>query len=92
LLEFDWDEENLQHIERHRVTAAEAEYVLRYRTLDLGYQDWHGEERYAEVGATERWRILMVITTWRGHRIRVVTAYDASNSDAAQYRAMMVSQ
>ena len=91
LLEFDWDEENLRHIERHAVTSPEVEHVLTHRTLDLGFQDWHDEERYAEVGATALGRILAVVTTWRGSRIRVVTAYDASNAEAEKYFRMMVS-
>ncbi len=47
--------------------------------------------RYAEVGATLSGRILLIVTTWRGSRISVVTAYDASNPEAEDYRRMMVS-
>ena len=86
-MEFDWEEENLQHIALHNVTAAEAEFVLQNPpTLDLGYQDWHDqEERFAEVGATANGRILTIITTWRGIKTRVITAYDAPISVADEY-------
>ena len=85
LLEFDWDAENLAHIARHEVTAAEAEYVLEHPTLDLEYQDWHGEERFAEVGVTSSGRVLVVITTWRGLRTRVITAFEAPAAAVTEF-------
>ncbi len=85
MLEFDWDAANIGHIAKHRVTVAEAEFVLRGPTLDYGYQDHNGEERYAEVGGTAHGRILMVITTWRGTKIRVVTAFDAEKNAKDEY-------
>jgi uncharacterized DUF497 family protein len=86
VLEFDWDDDNLRHIERHSVTAEEAEFVLRHWTLQLGVQDWHDEERFAEAGVTVNGRILIVITTARGAKTRVVTAFDAPRSVAEEYR------
>jgi uncharacterized protein len=86
MLEFDWDEDNLAHIAEHNVIAAEVEQALDGVTFDIEYQDWHeDEERFAEVGATAQGRVLMIITTWRGLRIRVVTAYDATNDVAEKY-------
>jgi uncharacterized DUF497 family protein len=85
LLSFDWDGENIAHIARHRVTTAEAEYALEHPTLDYGFQDWHGEERFVEVGSTARGRILMIVTTWRGTTTRVVTAFDADNEVKQEY-------
>lgn len=35
-----------------------------------------GEERFANLGATAEGRILLVVTTWRDDRVRVVTAFD----------------
>jgi uncharacterized DUF497 family protein len=84
-LEFDWDVDNLSHIAYHGVTAAEAEFVLQHPTLDVEYQDWHDEERFAEAGATAMGRVLLVITTWRGLQIRVVTAFDAPAEVAQEY-------
>ena len=88
LLDFDWDPENLAHLARHGVTAAEVEYVLEQPTLDLEYQDWHEEERFAEVGATAAGRVLLVITTWRGLKTRVITAFDAPAAAANEFRRL----
>jgi len=85
LLEFDWDEDNLRHIARHSVTAEEVEYALERPTLDVEFQSDRGEERFKEAGATAAGRVLEIITTWRGSKIRVVTAYDASSYVAEEY-------
>jgi uncharacterized DUF497 family protein len=37
-----------------------------------------GEERYLNLGATVQHRILLVVTTWREDRVRVVTAFEPS--------------
>ena len=35
-----------------------------------------GEERYLNLGVTAQLRILLVVTTWREDRVRVVTAFE----------------
>jgi len=76
-MEFDWDDANREHIAEHGVSPLEAEEVVEHDPIDLGRQDEDGEERYLELGETRRGRILLVVTTMRGRKIRVVTAYDA---------------
>ncbi len=77
MIEFDWDAENILHIAQHNVTPDEVEYVLSHPTADFGYQEGYEEDRFAEAGATRTGRVLEVITNPRGHKTRVVTAYDA---------------
>ncbi len=84
-LDFVWDAANLAHVAEHNLTAAEVEYALEHATLDAGYQDWHDEERFAEVGATQHGRRPIVITTWRGVQTRVVAADDAPKLLAEEY-------
>lgn len=74
---FDWDEENRKHIARHRVTPAEAEQVVLNDPIDISVQASDGEERIVQIGATDKARILLVVTTWREGMIRVITAYPA---------------
>jgi uncharacterized DUF497 family protein len=88
LIHFDWDAENLAHIARHGVTAAEVEYVLTHPTVDRGYQEGYHEDRFAEAGCTAQGRILEIITTPRGSKTRVVTAYDADPSVVKAYYQM----
>jgi uncharacterized DUF497 family protein len=78
VIEFEWDEENREHIGRHGLRVEDVEFVLQHRTLDLGLQDWQEEERFSEVGMTASGRVIEVVTTWRGNKVRIVTAYDAT--------------
>jgi uncharacterized DUF497 family protein len=73
---FDWDAANIAHIARHGVTPEEAEEVLRNDPMDVGAHNVDGEERYGDLGVTNAMRTLFVVTTFRGERTRVVTAYD----------------
>lgn len=78
ILRFDWDEENIRHLARHEITLAEAEQIILNRPLDLESHLRNGEERIAQVGETNVGRILIVISTSRGNKIRVVTAWPAN--------------
>ena len=76
MLEFDWDTASLEHIAEHGLSAEEVEYALAQPTLSLESQDWHESEvRFSEAGMTLRGRILQVVTTMRGTKIRVATAW-----------------
>lgn len=75
-VEFDWDKANIEHVARHGVRPKEAEQVILNEPLDLGIEIVEGEERVLNLGATAKGRILLVVTTWRENRIRVVTAFE----------------
>ena len=74
---FDWDEENIGHLSRHEVTPDESEQVIQNRPVDLGTELRNGEERVAQVGETDAGRILIVVTTMKNKKIRVITAWPA---------------
>jgi uncharacterized DUF497 family protein len=76
--EFDWDRANKSHVRRHGVLPEEAEQVILNDPLDVGIEVVEAEERYLNLGATRRGRILLVVTTWREDRVRVVTAFEPS--------------
>ena len=80
---FDWDEDNLRKIRAHRVKPAEVEEALSREPILIYQQDANGEVRYVYYGETERNRLLAIVLTERGDRIRVITAYDL---DAGQKR------
>ena len=58
--------------------AGRGEQVILSDPVDLGMEIVEGEERYLNLGTTKRGRILLVVTTWREHCVRVVTAFEAS--------------
>ncbi len=76
-LVFDWDEGNSKHIAEHGIMPKEAEQVVINDPIDLTFQVIGEEERTLQVGQTDKGRILIVVTTWRDHKVRVVTAFPA---------------
>jgi hypothetical protein len=73
---FDWDNANIGHISEHDVTPEEAEEVLLGDSLDVGFDVVNGEERWPYLGETNEGRVLWVVITFRGERMRVVTAFE----------------
>jgi len=83
--EFDWDEGNIGHIAPHEVIPEEAEQAIRNDPLDLGAETVDGEERFLNLGLTDRGRLLVVATTMRSLKVRVVTAYAAGRKLSLLY-------
>ena len=77
MLIFEWDEVNIAHIARHGVETNEAEQVILNRPVDLNSELRNGEERFPHIGETNLGRILVVVTTMVGEKVRVVTAWPA---------------
>jgi uncharacterized DUF497 family protein len=83
---FDWDTANVAHIARHGVEPAQVEQALSNDPVNLSYVvAGSGEQRWASVGPTDDGRLLVVVWTVRGDRVRVVTAYPATKRVRAAY-------
>jgi uncharacterized DUF497 family protein len=84
---FEWDESNEEHVQAHGVEPAEVEEALldpeRTRT---DARRGPGERRLAFIGATEEGRILFVIYTRRGDKVRPITARDADDAQKRRHR------
>jgi uncharacterized DUF497 family protein len=76
-VQFDWDEENIGHLARHGISRADAEQVLMNWQIDLDSYFRNGEERVVQAGETDRGHILIVVSTIRNGKTRVVTAWPA---------------
>jgi len=86
--DFDWDDANISHLAKHRVRPPEAEQVIRGSSLTLGEDDDSGELRQTELGETASGRLLLVAWTWRGRKIRVVTAFPPNREWRRYWRRM----
>lgn len=75
--QFDWDDENIGHLARHQISPEGAEQVIRNRPVDLETELRNGEERVAQIRETDSARILIVVTTTCGKKVRVITAWPA---------------
>ncbi len=76
-LVFLWDENNRNHIAKHGVTPEEAEQTVNDDPIDITVNLRNREERIVQIGETDADRVLLVVTTWRDEKVRVVTAYPA---------------
>ncbi|MEA3292154.1 MAG: BrnT family toxin [Pseudomonadota bacterium] len=48
-----------------------------------------GEERYVTIGMDAFGRVLVVVYTWRGDKIRIISARKAVRSEARQYESAL---
>jgi len=85
---FDWDDANVTHIKQHGVTPKEAEEAVIRSPIDLQYQIRNGELRVVQIGETLGGRLLMVVSTMRGDKTRIVTATPAKRKYRARYLQM----
>ena len=84
---FDWDDANVDHIARHRVTPEEVEEALDDpNRIDVEAPNVAGERRRAVVGRTGEGRLLFVAFTRVAGWIRAITAYDPDPGDQRRYR------
>ena len=54
----------------------EAQEVVLGDPVDTGFEVVNGEERWAYLGETNTGRILRVVISLRGERVRVITAFE----------------
>lgn len=85
-LNFDWDDANIGHIAEHDVTPEESEEVVLGDPLDAGFEVVDDEDRWSFIGETAEGRILRVVITLRGERVRVVTAFEPEKYWKVFYR------
>lgn len=83
--DFDWDADNLTHLAEHEVSPDEFEQVVESNPVDLDYQVANSEDRILQVGITNAGRILTILSTVRGSRIRPITAFPSTKRQIQAY-------
>ena len=83
---FDWDDDNVAHIDEHRVDVDEVIDVFYGPHLTSRPYVENGEERRDAIGMTLAGRLLKVPYTQRNGKLRPCTAYDAGYEDRISYR------
>ena len=85
---FEWDPKKaLRNIQTHGVSFDEASTAFRdplSRTIDDPLHS-EGEERFVLIGQSVRGRLLVVVHTERGDRIRIISARLATNKERLRY-------
>ena|SRR5947207_2166281 len=82
---FDWDDENISHLARHRIDTSEAEELFRSDPAIRDHEVVDDEDRWTTVGVTLSLRTLVLVFTLRNERIRVITGWDADRRTRKEY-------
>lgn len=86
-MKYEWDREKAEkNRQKHGIDFADAVTALEDDaglTLEDQYSD---EERFVTVGMDALGRHLVVIYTWRGERIRLISARRATRSERKQFQ------
>ena len=84
---FEWDEGNSgKNEKKHGITDREAEEIFFNKPLIIGRSPrGEPEVRYAALGRTYGSRLLTVVFTLRGKRIRVISARPMSKRERETY-------
>lgn len=85
---FEWDpSKDRLNQKKHGVTFADTFAVFEDpHALTMEDQE-QGEERHVTMGVDCFGRMLVVVYTWRGEKIRIISARKATKSEVKQYEA-----
>jgi len=74
------------NLRKHKVSFSQAEEALNDpMAITIEDADTEGEQRFVTLGADAAGRVLVVVHTPRGSRIRLISARKASTGEAEQY-------
>jgi uncharacterized DUF497 family protein len=83
---FDWDEGNVSHIvDDHGVWPEQVVEALYSRPVTVSKGIEGGEFRIRVVSRTSEGLVLTVVYTYRGDKIRVVTAFESGPAEIRKY-------
>jgi uncharacterized protein len=84
---YEWDPAKARsNQEEHEVDIADAEGVLEdVRAITIEDNDAEGEQRFVTLGMDFLGRLLVVVFTYRGDAIRIISARKASRKEVKEY-------
>lgn len=87
VFEFEWDKGNMGKNRKHKVDDREIEEVFfdnkRFIFKDKIHSE--GEERFRIIAKTKKKRLLFVVFTKRGKKIRIISARDINKKEVYIY-------
>lgn len=85
---FEWNKTKArQNQTKHGVFFADTFAVFEDVSALTLEQMVSGEERHVTIGMDAFGRVLVVVYTWRGDNIRIISARKATRSEARQYES-----
>lgn len=87
VFEFEWDKGNIDKNRKHKVENQECEQVFFDENKIIFKDALHSvaEKRFVLIGKTESRRCLYIIFTYRGKKIRVISARDINKKEVKLY-------
>jgi uncharacterized protein len=88
-MEVEWDPNKAAiNLKRHGVRFSDAEAVL-FDPNALSFEDTTAQEeqRFIVIGMDHLWRLLVVVYTDRGNRVRLISARSATHSERQKYES-----
>ena len=85
---FDWDKGNIgKNEKKHKVGEKEAEEVFFDENKKTFKDHLHSgnEERFRVIGKTKGERLLFVVFTKRGEKVRIISARDTNRKEVLLY-------
>lgn len=82
----EWDPRKAEdNYRKHGVRFSEAATVL-FDELAVTVEDTAiGEQRWVTIGESAEGRLLVVVYTWRGERVRLISAREATSKERRNY-------
>ena len=87
---FEWDEaKNASNVLKHKVYFADT-FAVFEDSNSLTIDDFEsGEQRFITIGMDAFGRVLVVVCTWRGEKIRIISARKAVRHEVKQYESQI---
>lgn len=85
-MEAEWDPAKAKaNLRKHRIRFADAVTALEDARAISVRDESAEEERWISMGMDSLGRVLVVVYTWRGERVRLISARPATRREASQY-------
>jgi hypothetical protein len=85
-MEYQWDDNKAEtNLRKHGIDFADAISALEDNAAMTVEDDYPNEERFVTIGMDALGRILVVVYTWRGNDIRLISARKATRHERRHY-------
>jgi uncharacterized protein len=86
-MEIEWNPDKAKsNLQKHGISFSDAEAVL-FDPNALSFEDTmdYGEQRFIAIGMDHLWRLLVVVYTYRGDNIRLISSRRATPNERRKY-------